>query len=383
MIFELLKPLDKDFLNEIDRLPSQSLGKKVTFFSGGDFEDFSQYQLAIIGVRDNRGLNNGKEIVDLSKIRKAFYTLFPGNWEFQMIDFGDILPGNELEDTYYLLKNLVSELVRNKIIPIVLGGSQDMTYAMYRAYDRLDQMVNLVVVDQKLDLVKEEGSPAESFLSRIIMEEPNNLFNFSNIGYQTYFNSQEEIDLIEGLYFEAYRIGEIANNVKLAEPVLRDADFVSIDVNAIKSGDSGNFELFNPNGFDGREICSLSRYAGLSDRISAFGIFNYNNSETEALLIAQILWYFVEGVNFRSGEYPFSAKESYFKYIVPVQEYEDLIFYKSDLTGRWWIEVPFGVGVNEKLIKNMMLPCAYEDYEVALSQRLPDRWWKAFKKNLV
>jgi arginase family enzyme len=296
---------------------------------------------------------------------------------------GDILNGDRLEDTYYLLKNIVSELIRNDVIPIVLGGSQDMTYGIYRAYDRLDQMVNLVVVDQKLDLVKEGGAPAESFLSRIIMEEPNNLFNFSNMGYQTYFNSQEEIDLIDSLYFEAYRVGEIANNIKLAEPVLRDADVVSIDMNAIKSGDSGNLEFFNPNGFNGREICALSRYAGLSDRVSSFGIFNYNNSQTEALLIAQILWYFVEGVNFRSGEYPFVDKESYFKYIVPIEGYEDLIFYKSDLTERWWIEVPFGFNVNEKLIKKIMLPCAYEDYEMAISQQLPDRWWRTFKKNLM
>jgi hypothetical protein len=215
------------------------------------------------------------------------------------------------------------------------------------------------------------------------MEEPNNLFNFSNMGYQTYFNSQEEIDLIDSLYFEAYRVGEIANNIKLAEPVLRDADVVSIDMNAIKSGDSGNLEFFNPNGFNGREICALSRYAGLSDRVSSFGIFNYNNSQTEALLIAQILWYFVEGVNFRSGEYPFVDKESYFKYIVPIEGYEDLIFYKSDLTERWWIEVPFGFNVNEKLIKKIMLPCAYEDYEMAISQQLPDRWWRTFKKNLM
>ncbi len=382
-MFELLEPLNKEFLNYIDGLSSQAMGKKVTFFSGGEFEDFSKYQLAVIGVTDNRGLDNGNEKIDLLKIRKAFYSLFPGNWGLQIIDLGDILNGDRLEDTYYLLKNIVSELIRNDVIPIVLGGSQDMTYGIYRAYDRLDQMVNLVVVDQKLDLVKEGGAPAESFLSRIIMEEPNNLFNFSNMGYQTYFNSQEEIDLIDSLYFEAYRVGEIANNIKLAEPVLRDADVVSIDMNAIKSGDSGNLEFFNPNGFNGREICALSRYAGLSDRVSSFGIFNYNNSQTEALLIAQILWYFVEGVNFRSGEYPFVDKESYFKYIVPIEGYEDLIFYKSDLTERWWMEVPFGFNVNEKLIKKIMLPCAYEDYEMAISQQLPDRWWRTFKKNLM
>lgn len=380
MLYELLRPIGDELINFIDGLPSQSLGKKITFFSGGNFENYSRYRIAIIGVIDNRGFNNDDDIVDLSKIRKAFYALFPGNWSTNMIDLGDILPGEQLQDTYFLLKTLVGDLVKNGVIPIVIGGSQDMTYAIYRGYDKLEQMVNLVSIDAKLDLAKEGSFPAESFLSRIIMEEPVNLFNFSNIGYQTYFNAQEEIDLIESLYFEAYRVGEITKNIKLAEPVLRDADIISIDMGVVKSGDSGNFDFFNPNGFDGKEICSLARYSGLSDRVSSFGIFNYNNNKNETLLIAQILWYFIEGVNFRSNEYPFVSKESYLKYIVPVEGYDDLIFFKSDVSERWWVEAPVFFNNTEKKV---LLPCSYDDYELAISQNVPERWWRTLKKSLL
>lgn len=383
MIFELIRPLDYDFLKFIDGLPSQSLGKKVTFHSGTSFDSFSNYQIAIVGVLDNRGLENGDDIVDISKVRKAFYSLYPGNWASKIIDFGDILPGESLADTYYLVRKLTEILLKNNVIPVVVGGSQDMTYAMYRAYDSLEQMVNLVCIDDRLDLMKEGSFPAASFLSKIIVDEPNNLFNYSNLGYQTYFNSQEEIDLIEGLYFEAYRLGEIVNNGKLAEPVLRDADLVSLDLNSIKSGDSGDYENFNPNGFDGREICSLARYSGLSDRVSSFGVFNYNNSNSETLLIAQIIWYFVEGVNFRSNEYPFTSKESYFKYIVPLEDYEDLVFYKSDVSGRWWIEVEMETSVNKNITRKLLLPCDYDDYQSAIGQQVPDRWWRALKKSLL
>lgn len=380
MLYELLRPIGDELINYIDGLPSQSLGKKITFFSGGNFENYSRYRIAIIGVIDNRGFNNDDDIVDISKIRKAFYALFPGNWSTNMIDLGDILPGEQLQDTYFLLKTLVGDLVKNGVIPIVIGGSQDMTYAIYRGYDKLEQMVNLVSIDAKLDLAKEGSFPAESFLSRIIMEEPVNLFNFSNIGYQTYFNAQEEIDLIESLYFEAYRVGEITKNIKLAEPVLRDADIISIDMGVVKSGDSGNFDFFNPNGFDGKEICSLARYSGLSDRVSSFGIFNYNNNKNETLLIAQILWYFVEGVNFRSNEYPFVSKESYLKYIVPVEGYDDLIFFKSDVSERWWVEAPVFFNNTERKV---LLPCSYDDYELAISQNVPERWWRTLKKSLL
>ncbi len=157
-------------------------------------------------------------------------------------------------------------------------------------------------------------------LSKIIVEEPNNLFNYSNIGFQTYFNSQEEIDLIEKLFFDAFRLGEVCNNISISEPVFRDADLVSVDLTSVKSSDSGNFTTFHPNGFNGKEICSLSRYAGISDKVSSLGIFNHNGSKQEAMLIAQIIWYFIEGVHYRSNEYPFGSKENYIKYTVPFEE---------------------------------------------------------------
>jgi len=152
---------------------------------------------------------------------------------------------------------------------------------------------------------------------------------------------------------------------------------------AVKSSDSGNFNFFNPNGFDGREICALSRYAGLSDRVSSFGIFNHNNTKTESLLIAQILWYFIEGYHFRANEYPFVSKESYFKYIVPVLDEEDLVFFKSDKSDRWWIEVPQNTSVNDIVKRKSLLPCSYEDYLSATEQQVPERWWKAIKKSFA
>ncbi|WP_025124921.1 formimidoylglutamase [Myroides odoratimimus] len=380
MIYELLRPINNELITYIDGLQSQCIGKKVTFFSGGSFENEGRYNIAIIGISDNRGNGEGVSIVDITKIRKAWYSLYPGNWGVNIIDLGDVVAGERLEDTYYLVKNLVADLVRQGVIPIFVGGSQDMTYAMYRAYDALEQSVNLVSIDAKLDLSKTEGDVANSYLTRIILEEPTNLFNFSNIGYQTYFNAQEEIDLIASLYFEAYRVGEISGNIKLAEPVLRDADIVSIDMTSVKSADSGNFEFFNPNGFDGREICVLARYSGLSDRVSSFGIFNYNNNKNETLLIAQILWYFVEGVNYRSNEYPFVSKASYMKYIVPIEGYDDLIFYKSDISERWWIEASIETMDAERKV---LLPCSYEDYELAISQVIPERWWRTIKKSVV
>jgi len=309
--------------------------------------------------------------------------LFPGNWQSAIADLGDILPGNSIDDTFFALQKVVSRLLKKEIIPIIIGGSQDLIYPLYRAYDTLEQMVNLVSIDSKFDFGKQDDRfSTNSYMSKIIVDEPNNLFNYCNIGYQTYFNSQEEIDLIEKLYFDCYRLGEITNNIALAEPVLRDADLVNIDLNSVKSSDSGNFTNFIPNGFNGKEICSLARYAGISDKVSCFSVFNHNNSRQESVLIAQIIWYFIEGFNFRSNEYPFGVKELYSKYIVPLEE-QELVFYKSNKTERWWIEIPFFSTTRNKMKKNTLLPCSHDEYLIACNQEIPERWWKAQRKNIV
>ena len=117
-------------------------------------------------------------------------------------------------------------MIEKLVIPIIIGGSQDLTYANYRAYDNLQPMINIVNVDTNFDL-GDTSSPIKNnnFLGKIIIEEPFNLFNYATIGYQTYFNSQEEIDLMEQLYFEAYRLGEVSNTITSVEPVMRDGPY--------------------------------------------------------------------------------------------------------------------------------------------------------------
>jgi arginase family enzyme len=382
MAFDFLEPISNELIDFINTLPPQSLGKKVVFHTESDFPVLKNASIAIFGVLDNRGLQNNKA-VDLSEIRKAFYSLYPGNWHSELIDLGDIPQGNEQEDTYYAVTAICTQLIKQQVFPIVLGGSQDITYAMYRAFDQLDQMVNIVSVDSRFDLGNDEVKhTANSYLSKIIVNEPNNLFNFSNVGYQTYYNSQEEIDLVEKLFFDAYRLGDVSTAISIAEPVFRDADLVTFDLTSVKSADSGNILTFVPNGFNGKEICSLSRYAGISDKVKCFGLFNHNGTVQESMLIAQVIWYFVEGFNFRTVENPSVNANNYLRYIVPVDDME-LIFIKSSKTERWWIEIPFISNVNNKLKRITLLPCSYDDYLRACDQELPERWWKAQRKMVL
>lgn len=347
--------------------------------------DLEGIQVAIIGVLEDRLSENSSGKVELDFIRKAFYALFPGNWHTKVADLGNIYPGETVEDTYFAVQKIVSELIKKDIIPIVIGGSQDLVYAQYRAYDNLDQMVNLVNIDSRFDLGDADKPISnKSYVGKIVVTKPYNLFNYSNIGYQTYYNSQDEIDLIEKLYFDAFRLGEVTGNIYAVEPILRDANLVSIDIGAIGNPHMQH-STNSPNGFDGREICALARYAGISDKVSSIGIYEcqeVKNNESSCNLIAQMMWYFIEGVNFRNNENTISAKKEFVRYRVPIDD-DILTFYKSPNSSRWWIEIPFVNNLSNKLERNTLLPCTEDDYIDACNQIMPERWYKAKRKNEI
>ncbi|NCO64689.1 MAG: formimidoylglutamase, partial [Flavobacteriia bacterium] len=300
MNFNFLSPVSDFVLAHNELLSQQSLGRKLRVHSKKHgIPDLEGVNVAILGVLENRNdYNYIGETFHLNEIRKAFYALFPGSWNTTIADLGDINKGESVEDTYFALKTTLAILIDKKIIPIIIGGTQDLTYANYRAYDSLIPMVNIVNIDNKFDL-GDSTKPIKnnSFVGKIILDKPYNLFNYAAIGYQTYFNSQEEIDLMDKLYFESYRLGQISKDITLVEPVLRDANIVSLDLSSVKSSEVSLNQKYSPNGFDGKEICAISRYAGISNKVSSFGIYEYKPSkddEITSMLVAQIIWYFIE-----------------------------------------------------------------------------------------
>ena len=149
MTFEYLQPVSEEIQKFTERLSNQTLGKKVVLHTETEFPNLENISIAILCVNENRGANLSNEEHSFDTFRKTLYSLYPGNWNKGIADLGDVLIGNETSDTYFVLKTICSQLIKQKIIPLVIGGSQDLTYAIYRAFDQLDQMVNLVAIDNK------------------------------------------------------------------------------------------------------------------------------------------------------------------------------------------------------------------------------------------
>ncbi|MES2590126.1 MAG: formimidoylglutamase [Bacteroidota bacterium] len=365
---------------------SESIAEHIISHTEDFFPDLEKNNIAIISCPEYR--KDSQENIEYND-ENNFYTYlenlhFGETWQFKIYDLGILKPGNEIKDTYYAINQVVLELIKHDIIPIVIGGSQDLTFPMYQAYQQLEQMVNLTCIDSKFDL----GSPDEplksdAYISQILMHRPCYLFNAASIGIQAPYVKKSELDLFEKLYFDVCRLGEFNSDFKIAEPLLRNTDLLSLDLNAIRNSDFQS-EKNSPNGFYADQICQISKYAGISDKLTSFGIFNVpqtGNKTKNNELIAEIIWYFLDGVSQRKGDFPLGSKKDYTKFIVHLESSkDDITFFKSPKSDRWWMEVPYPNQDNSKYERHHLVPCNYQDYQAAMKNEMPNLWWKTYQK---
>ncbi len=387
MLENYLSPVPFSVIDFIKESEDEILGTQILLHDEiNGIPDLAEVNVAIIGVQEDRGTHrqhpcgSGADV-----IREKFYQLYPGRWSKTIADLGNIYKGETLKDTYFALIEVAAELLKQNITLIILGGSQDLTYANYRAYDSLEQTVNITAIDSRFDLGKQKDVlHSESYLSHIVLQQPYNLFNFCNLGYQSYYVHPEQMDLMENMFFDAIRLGEVRSDISIAEPILRDSDVVTLDISALKNNEIIGADFPTPHGFLKEEMCTLARYSGLSDKVSSFGIYNYSplkdSEKTSADFIAQLVWYFLEGVELRKKDYPYSSKSDYTKFTVLLEEQDmEMNFYKSPLSGRWWIEIPTEY---KSISQHSLLPCTKRDYDMAKRGEIPQRWWNALKKSM-
>jgi len=362
---------DKQFLNTIELYKDQNV---------------SEFNIAIIGVGEERNSTNEGCAIAPNHVRKYLYRLIGFDASIKIIDLGNLKIGATCEDTYFALSSILEELIKKNVLPIIIGGSQDLTYANFLAYKNLEQTVNLVSIDSKFDLGEaNEEISSNNFLTKIILQQPNYLFNYSNIGYQSYYIERDHLDLISKLYFDAYRLGQVQKNIEEVEPIVRNADILSFDISAIRQSEAPANRNASPNGFYGEQACQITRYAGMSDKLTSIGFYEINpeldsNGQT-AKSVAQMIWYFIDGYNHRKNDYPVGGRKTYLKYIVNIQDGKnEVVFYKSDKSERWWMDVPYPAHNKIKYERHLLVPCSYNDYQTACDNEVPNRWWQTFQK---
>lgn len=387
-IAHFFTPVDLFYITEGTQYNESQFGSLFTIYSDADnFPELEGVDMAIIGVLEDRNAENNSGCATApDSVRKFLYKLYGSSFSPNIVDIGNISPGHSTEDTYFALKSTVDFLVRKNIIPLIIGGSQDLTYAQFLGYKDLEQTINIAAIDSVFDL----GNPDEditniSYLGKIILHQPNYLFNYSNIGYQTYLVDANSLHMMSKLYFDVYRLGQIRDKIEEAEPIIRQADMLTFDITAIKHSDAPANPNASPNGFYAEEACQMMRYAGMNDKLSSLGIYEINPefdiSGKTAHLAAQMLWCFMDGFYSRKNDFPSRTNPEYLRFHVVLEDEKyEINFYKSKKSDRWWMEIPYPPHKDLKFERHTLIPCNYKDYELATSNEIPDRWWQTYQK---
>lgn len=381
MEFELsFQPL----VEKSNHYKSEQLGNNIMVYTKGNFPNLSEADLVFFTVPESRGEFSDNELLSFTTIRNELYQLYEGPDRLRIADLGNLILGEKIEDTYQLLTDVLVECEQRNLFSLFMGGTQGLTIAQYNSCQQLGKIVNMLSVDSTFDLgVEDETFSSDSFLSKILNAQPNVLFNYTNVGYQSYLNSQSSIKLIDDLFFEAVRLAKVRDNIEEIEPFFRDADFVSLDLCSIKSSDSPANTSASPNGFSSDEICQIMRYAGVSSRLTSLGIYHFDSKRDfglrSAKLAAQMLWCFFDGFFHKLKQFQ-PTDSDMITYHVSFREGEyNCSFYKNKVTEKWWMQIPVleSSKINDR---NLYLPCSYNDYLLASQGEMPERWFKAFQK---
>ncbi len=364
MLNHWLKPLSPTVLNDLE---AWHFGQKIKLHTEGTVPDLKQTQLAIIGINSD----------EADAVRAVLYGLsFPFH-NLKVADLGNL----RKQDASFIIP-LLTELLQGGIVPIIIGQSATSILPQFQAFHAKKNSVNLTIIDEKIRF-SPSPKPENQFFQNLL--EDSHLFSMSVIGFQSHYTDLSVISLLEKRHFELVRLGKAKSNIEDIEPVIRDADLVSFNIAALKMSDAPAQIDPSPSGFSSEEACQIVRYAGMSDKLTSFGIYGFqqkldNLDQATAQTIAQMVWYFIDGFFHRKQDFPIQkAFNQLMQYIVDIKSFDErLVFWRSNKSGRWWMEIP--IKTRKKHERHRLIPCSYNDYLQACNDDLPERLVLAYQR---
>ena len=358
---------------EVDGIQSDKLNSVVDFYQVSDEFDCSPYDLVIIGVQEGRlSLMNDTCAFAPDEIREELYKLYKGDWSLKILDLGNLKLGSSVEDTYVALKEISSYFADQKKQLIVLGGGHDLIKPIFDAYSIQQEPLSFASADAYLDFQDSDNYNSKSFLSELVSTSKSLLSKYTLFAYQSYLCSPIEVSLLKNMDFTLIRLGDFNADYSETEPYLRDLDHLSIDLSVVKSSEAPANIYSSPNGISAEGLCALCRYAGMSNNLKSILFSELNprldKNKQSSKVFAQSIWYFMEGLHLRYDDFPELSTNNFRKFHVSAG-FSELVFYKSNSSSRWWVELPMdSVGA-----KISLLPCSVNDYNKAVQGILSER----------
>jgi formiminoglutamase len=338
--------------------------------------DIEALDIILVGCGECRGQKLNAQYSDgPDKIREALYKLHYWHPDVKIGDLGNIMEGASLADTRAALKTVLADLKSMGKKVIVLGGSHDLTLQQYDVFKEAGEIIDFTIIDMLADVAEGNGTNYDDYLLTALTSTPNFVRHFNLIGFQSYYVNPNLIETLDKLRFDCIRVGKAREDIEQIEPVLRGTHLLSLDMNAVRYSDAPANKMASPNGFYGDEMCKITRFAGMSPTLFSFGIYGYHPSQdTEditARLIAQMLWYYIDGVSVGKTEVELNDKDQFLEYHITFTDNNSL-FLKSKRTNRWWMKLPDG----------RFIACTHKDYLTACNNEIPERWLREMERSV-
>lgn len=327
--------------------------------------EIQENAVVLIFCSEERGGGGNARQRDFSVVREEFYRL-SADFEVSICDLGDLISGKNHEDTLYVLQEVVAHCVEKKAIPVVVGGSNDLSYALFQAINQGQKKVNYTQINSFISLKNEgEKITEQNFLAKLLADRTLGLNEYHHLGYQRHFNEIDAVKLMKEVDFEVMKLADMMNSTALAEPFLRRADLVTLNCDAVESCAEAFSRNQQVNGLNRREICAYMKEIGLGENLKSVGIFNYNFDAENRLnhqLLAQMIWYLLEGIHIKKTH----PKERQYETFIVMMERMECVFKREIFSGLWYF------GKDEDVQK--CLPCSEQDYENAKRGVLNNRF---------
>ncbi len=319
--------------------------------------------------------------VDEAVAEKTREHLYATSWDFGKMILRDL--GDLRKTTPDFVIPLLRELHSGGITPILIGGDQEAFTAQYLAFAELNRQISLLSIDRLIRLTP--AAAGGEVLDNAAHNKGRKRFHLSHVGAQQHLIDPAIRDFFEAQAYEYVSLGPARSNLSALEPLLRDADLLGFNIGAVNHNEAPARAGYSPSGFGLQEASQLAYYAGNSDKLSSFGLYGMDLSagtetdqELTAAAYAQLIWYFLHGFSRRQGDFPVSSK-GLLEYVVDLEGFNHLTFWRSPRSNRWWVQVPSHNHKGEA--RHRLVPCTYQDYLTASGeQTLPDRLVAAFRR---
>ena len=306
--------------------------------------NFSEYNLIFFLIGDNKFVENQKHI-----FLKLDETFIPRNYKIAVL-FDDKIDFLELDN----LKQI-------KIPVVFFSNNKKVKEILFQ----VNFKKNVIFLPQ----VNNRGSNKEilEFIKNAIT--PQN--KYSLLGFQSYYTDNLILEELRSFEVECIRLAEVQKDLLDIEPIIREANFLFLDLSSLRYNEFLYVKNSLPAGFNSLEICKIFHYYGLSQTNQFVFIEGYapekDNEKIGAIQIAQYLWHFITSL---------SLKELYtqekIEYEINNIENKKLSlrikFRKCPITERWWFETEDDVWQS----------CSYLDFFTAQKGLLSNRLIKYY-----